>query len=83
LLIGCPNPKTPAAYSDDQLTSKEMSSGKDACALAGNNLRLLQCKEGTQDFDVLCRQLVDAGQPICPVKLSRIKTCEEIESVCR
>ena len=83
LFIGCPPPKVPTIYSDAEMTPSEIATNKDACTLAGEKLRTLKCKDGTEDFDTLCRQLVDAGQPICPVKLSRIKTCKEIEEVCR
>jgi hypothetical protein len=82
VLAGCPDPKNPVDYQDDKETSVEAKQGS-ACQRAGKRLAELKCKEAAPDFAEQCQKLVDQGLPICPTKLARIKTCAEVDTVCR
>lgn len=57
--------------------------GKDACERAGDRLTTLKCKEARPDFAAICREYTKKGQPLCPTKLARIKSCDEVETICR
>lgn len=86
LVAGCPGPKSPVDYEDAPPTPEEAAQtkkGKTACQLAAERLKALHCKESADDFAQRCQELTDAKIPLCPLKLSRIKTCDEIEAVCR
>lgn len=83
LVVGCPGPKSPVDYDDVEPTPVEAKKGKTSCQLAAERLKVLHCKESADDFAQRCQELVDAKVPLCPLKLSRIKTCDEIETVCR
>lgn len=83
----CPKPVTPPVnYQDEQETPEEVAQakkGNTACVRAGKRLAALKCPEASADFAKLCQQLVDSGQPICPTKLARIKSCAEVDTICR
>ncbi len=87
LTAGC-SPARPAACpdrSDDQETDAELAgaAGKDACDRAGARLAALKCPEARPDFGAFCRNALANHVPICPVKLSRITKCAQVDGVCR
>jgi predicted small lipoprotein YifL len=85
LLLGlssCPGPKGPVDYQDDPETPIEAKAGT-ACQRAARRLELLKCKEAAPDFAEQCQKLVDQKLPVCPTKIAKIKTCGEVETVCR
>lgn len=82
--LGCPPPAPPKnpVYDDEKETPVEAKQGT-ACQRAADRLAKLHCKESAPDFAQRCQELVDAKQPICPTRIARIKSCEEIETICR
>lgn len=85
--LGCPAPK-PAVCPDradavETEDEKAAAKGLDACARAAANLARMSCPEASPHFAEKCRYLVDHGQPICPVRLARAKSCGEAAEVCR
>ena len=82
-LQGCPPAKGPVDYTDDPETPVEAKQGT-ACQRAAARLKKLECKEAAPDFAELCEKLVKEGKlPVCPTKLARIKSCDEVETICR
>jgi len=81
-LQGCPPAKGPVDYTDDPETSVEAKQGT-ACQRAAARLKKLECKDSAPDFAEQCQKLVDNKLPVCAVKLSRIKSCDEVETICR
>lgn len=84
-LQGCPrpDPKSGVDYKDDPETPMEAKQGT-ACQRAAKRLSDLKCKDAAPDFAVLCEKLVKEGKlPVCPTKLARIKSCDEVETICR
>jgi len=76
-------------FADDRETAIEASSGT-SCERAARNLRkvcpsrVLQIEElAKTTYETWCQYQVDHGTPLCPTKLARVKTCKEIDSVCR
>lgn len=67
---------------DDVPNADESSLGSD-CHRAGERLKALSCKQYRPDWDAFCETRVQEGVPLCPVKLSRIKSCDEINTICR
>lgn len=77
-----PSPSCPMRLRDDQETPEEAKAG-DACHRAGLTLKALACPEYNANWDAFCRDMVARGVPICPTKLARVKTCAEVDEVCR
>lgn len=88
LVLGCSgtqHAKCPDR-NDDLETPDEAAmtaKGKDACERAADRLKKLECKESRPDFAEACREWTKKGQPICPTKLARIKSCDEVDTICR
>lgn len=82
VVTGCPGPKTPVEYQDVEETPVEAKAGT-PCQRAAKRLAELHCKEAAPDFAQRCQELVDQGVPICPGKLAIVKTCAEVDEVCR
>lgn len=76
-----PSPSCPIRI-DDSETPAELAAG-DACHRAGLRLKALGCAEYRADWDLFCREMQAQHVPICAVKLSRAKSCEEARAVCR
>ena len=76
-----PSPSCPVRF-DDAETTAELAAG-DACHRAGLRLKALGCEEYRADWDDFCREMQKRGVPICAVKLSRAKSCAEVEATCR
>lgn len=53
------------------------------CAPAGARLKELGCAEARPDFEAFCKSTLREGVPINPECLSIIKTCGEVDSLCR
>lgn len=81
VFTACPQPKCPSR-TDDAPTVDEQHAGSD-CHRAGERLRVLRCKEYREDWDTFCEDLIRENVPVCPVKLSRIASCAEVDSICR
>jgi len=81
----CPTRPPPSCpdRTDASETPEEISSGRVACARAGERLAELKCKQARPDFVDFCVHMISSGVPICPVKLARIKTCAEVDTICR
>lgn len=82
----CACPPPAVSFTDDSAPTDAVEVAKgDACQRA--YLRIgpdgLRCPEAKPDFPKLCRQLVAAGQPICPEKIAKVTSCAAIDKVCR
>jgi hypothetical protein len=76
-------PVTPERWQDEAETPEELAASPDACHRAGVHLHDLGCSSWRPDWDSFCHAMVDAKVPICAVKLSRVKSCDEADEVCR
>jgi hypothetical protein len=34
-------------------------------------------------YETFCQHQVDHGTPLCPTKLAKVRSCKEIDDVCR
>jgi hypothetical protein len=80
-----PCPCDASAFKDDDPAPADK--GKDACQLAADHLLKpppdgLGCKEIDPNFAAFCRDMTQQNVPICPVKLAKVKTCAEANTVC-
>lgn len=93
-IVACspkPCPCDPSSFKDDEETQEDKaatSSGKDACQRAADHLVKspadggLGCKQYRPDFAAFCRDMEKQNVPLCPLKLAKVKTCEEANTVC-
>jgi len=93
-LLACspkPCPCDASSFKDDEETLDDKaaaSSGKDACQRAADHLTKspaeggLGCKQYGPDFAAFCRDMEKQNVPVCPLKLAKVKTCAEANTVC-
>lgn len=81
LITGCTPTRPPCPDRTD--VPLEGSGNMDPCHRAGERLKELGCKESRPDWDEFCRDQLDLGMPICPGRLAKIKSCDEIKTICR
>lgn len=81
--LGCPPAPNCPTRLDDPESAQEQATGLDACARAAKTLHDLHCPEDRPDFADFCRHMLGEGIPLCPTKLSHIKSCAEIKDICR
>jgi hypothetical protein len=86
LLVACsgcePKPVTPERWQDAGDTPEGAAKGT-PCHRAAARVHALKCSFDRPDFETFCVSMLDAGVPLCPVKLAAAKTCAEMDGACR
>ena len=76
LVVGCPQPVTPADWPSDPKTPEE---GLVQCTAAKKRLDELKCDEARKDFVEFCTYELGQGIPLHPQCIAKISACSDLE----
>lgn len=83
LAVGCCRDSTTPKQPDDPDIGLTDDMKLEVCTRAGNHLEELHCKQARPDFAVFCRDMLRDNIPLRPSCIAKVKTCQEINEVCR